>query len=45
LVIPVVIGRGRQLLTEDTGALTLLEAKPYPSGIVSLLYPPPRAPG
>jgi dihydrofolate reductase len=38
LVIPVVIGRGRQLLTEDTGAVTLVAAKPYPSGIVSLRY-------
>jgi dihydrofolate reductase len=44
LVIPVVIGRGRQLLTEDTGALTLLEAKPYPSGIVSLRYAVAKAP-
>jgi dihydrofolate reductase len=38
LVIPVVIGRGRPLLTEGLGSLTLLEAKPYPSGIVSLRY-------
>jgi dihydrofolate reductase len=38
VVIPVVIGRGRQLLTEDTGAVTLVAAKPYPSGIVSLRY-------
>jgi dihydrofolate reductase len=39
-VIPTMVGHGRTLLTEDTGRqdLTLLEAKPYASGIVSLRY-------
>ena len=39
-VIPTMVGHGRTLLTEDTGRqdLTLLEAKPYASGIVSLSY-------
>jgi hypothetical protein len=34
------VGHGRTLLAEDTGRqdLTLLEAKPYASGIVSLSY-------
>jgi dihydrofolate reductase len=39
-VIPTMVGHGRTLLAEDTGRqdLTLLEAKPYASGIVSLSY-------
>ena len=39
-VIPTMVGPGRTLLAEDTGRpdLTLLEAKPYASGIVSLSY-------
>jgi dihydrofolate reductase len=39
-LIPTMVGDGRTLLTEDTGRqdLTLLEAKPYASGIVSLRY-------
>ena len=39
-VIPTMVGNGRTLLTNDTGRqdLTLLEAKPYASGIVSLRY-------
>jgi dihydrofolate reductase len=39
-VIPTMLGHGRTLLAEDTGRqdLTLLEAKPYASGIVSLSY-------
>jgi hypothetical protein len=39
-VIPTMVGHGRTLLIEDTGRqdLTLLEAKPYASGIVSLSY-------
>jgi dihydrofolate reductase len=44
-VIPTMVGHGRTLLTEDTGRLdlTLLEAKPYASGIVSLRYAVPGA--
>jgi dihydrofolate reductase len=39
-VIPTMVGHGRTLLTEDSARqdLTLLEAKPYTSGIVSLRY-------
>jgi dihydrofolate reductase len=39
-VIPIMVGHGRTLLTKDTGRqdLTLLKAKPYVSGIVSLSY-------
>jgi dihydrofolate reductase len=39
-VIPTMVGHGRTLLAEGTGRqdLTLLEAKPYASGIVSLSY-------
>lgn len=39
-VVPIVLGRGRSLITEDIGKrdLVLLEAKPYASGIVSLRY-------
>jgi dihydrofolate reductase len=39
-VIPIMVGHGRTLLTEHSGRqdLTLLEAKPYASGIVSLRY-------
>jgi dihydrofolate reductase len=39
-VVPIMVGHGRTLLTEDTGRqdLTLLEAKPYAPGIVSLRY-------
>jgi dihydrofolate reductase len=39
-VIPIMVGHSRTLLTQDTGRqdLTLLEAKPYASGIVSLSY-------
>lgn len=39
-MIPTMVGHGRTLLSEDTGRqdLTLLEAKPYASGIVSLRY-------
>ncbi|MDV7245457.1 MULTISPECIES: dihydrofolate reductase family protein [Rhodococcus] len=39
-VVPVLLGRGQRLLDEDTGmhALTLLEAKGYESGIVTLRY-------
>jgi dihydrofolate reductase len=44
-VIPTMVGHGRTLLTEDTDRqdLTLLEAKPYASGIVSLRYAVTRA--
>ena len=39
-VVPTMVGHGRTLLTVDTGRqeLTLLEAKPSASGIVSLRY-------
>jgi dihydrofolate reductase len=44
-VIPIMVGHGRTLLTEHSGRqdLTLLEAKPYASGIVSLRYAVTRA--
>jgi dihydrofolate reductase len=44
-VIPTMVGHGRTLLTEHSGRqdLTLLEAKPYASGIVSLRYAVTRA--
>ena len=43
-VVPVLIGEGLSLLSPDVGRrdLTLLEAKPYASGIVSLRYALPR---
>lgn len=39
-VVPAVLGRGRNLITEDIGRrnLALLEAKSYACGIVSLRY-------
>lgn len=39
-VIPVVLGSGRGLFTEDAGkhGLTLLQATPFSAGIVSLRY-------
>lgn len=45
-VCPIVLGKGRRLFADDMDSygLELLEAKPYQSGIVSLIYRPQEHP-
>jgi dihydrofolate reductase len=43
LIYPVVIGKGKQLFTGGVPAtLKLVEAKPFSSGVVALIYEPER---
>ncbi|HEX2916865.1 MAG TPA: dihydrofolate reductase family protein [Chloroflexia bacterium] len=43
LVYPVVVGEGKRLFKEDTTAnLKLVEAQPFSSGVVALIYEPER---
>jgi dihydrofolate reductase len=43
LVYPVVVGKGKRLFSDGSSAkLKLVEAKPFSSGVVALIYQPDR---